>query len=455
MKLFSVSDPESLIDEKIRAMSPGGSLCFAVRYEFAQYYLPGAPAVELVAAVAVEAAGDAVAVMAFVSEAKAEVLDALAASEETPEALRALAATLGVPWLNLSAPLPLVPVCIAKPWGQEIWYTGIEARGQSAVGEGDCNTPLPWLLSLAPRRLLGSADGQPVLLKVLDPLPDEVYGDLYFEMHEQKREVYVVSHVDPKAWPDGTGGIRFGFDQRRRESFGDDAAFRAAYLAAVTAYQTVRREIDERLDGRRREEGIAPDAPLPVTSLRQWQAELAPELLAQEAALRREMEAFTALKPLRVGDLVRVPCRVPHALQHGVRVVEFQTPVYERKILSFAQKVLTQSHWDTAEALERVELGAPREPDPVVLVDDGGVRVEQVALFDDFAVQRVFLDPGSRWTVPPESVSLVMTLVGEARVRERILTPENAVLIPPGSNTVCVAGASLATVLLRAVPRSC
>jgi hypothetical protein len=168
------------------------------------------------------------------------------------------------------------------------------------------------------------------LLKILDPSSTPVLGDLYFELHEEKREVYVVTHIDREAWPDGVGYIRYGFAPERVGQFANEAEFRSAYLAAVQAYESVRRALDSL------PEGAEPDR----------------ELLALEPVLREGMNSFTGLRALRVGDVVEVPLLVPHALLHGVRTVEFQTPTYERKILSFAQKVLTQDHWDTTVGVE-------------------------------------------------------------------------------------------------------
>jgi len=215
-------------------------------------------------------------------------------------------------------PLPLRPTCIPKPWGQEIWYTGVEERGVCCFGDEECRVPIPWLQAVLPDT--GTAGEALVLLKILDPLPTPVKGDLYFELHEEKREVYVVTRVDPQAWPDGTGYIRYGFDPARVRDHASPQQFRASYLQAVAHYESVRRELDA-LEGQPSE-----------------------ALLAREVALRESMNAFTHLRPLAVGDVVVVPLRLPHSLQHGVRTIEFQTPVYERKILSFAQQVLTQDH---------------------------------------------------------------------------------------------------------------
>jgi hypothetical protein len=91
------------------------------------------------------------------------------------------------------------------------------------------------------------------------------------------------------------------------------------------------------------------------------------------------MDDFTWLKPVSVGDVVQVPRLLPHALQHGVRVVEFQTPVYERKILSFGQRVLTQGHWDTEEAVDQMLLRPPAEKSTEILLREEQGQVERVA----------------------------------------------------------------------------
>ena len=138
-------------------------------------------------------------------------------------------------------PLLLEPLSIPKPWGQEIWFTGIEARGVCHFVDGACRTPIPRLQAAVPDATLGSPGTPPVLLKILDPSAEPVTGDLYFELHDEKREVYVVTHVDSEAWPDGVGAIRYGFDPARVAAAGGPAAFRAAYLAAVQDYERIRR----------------------------------------------------------------------------------------------------------------------------------------------------------------------------------------------------------------------
>jgi hypothetical protein len=304
---------------------------------------------------------------------------------------------VGAHRIDLDQPVRLEGVAIAKPWGREIWFTGMEARGESRVMTPAGGLPLPDYLALAPRRLCSGAPL--VLLKILDPRPDPVIGDLYFEVHERKREVYVVTQVDPAAWPAGAGQIRFGMNQALRGRYRDDAAFRAAYLQAVREYEQVRRAIDGG--------GLVPPA--------------------REAGLRAAMESFTAVRELRVGDVVVVPPWLPHALQHGVRVVEFQTPTYERRIISFAQRVLTQDHWDSDAAVARMSVDPPAEPEFAALAPG----VQRIVAFDDFRVWRVTIDPGARFDLPPHPRYLLcMTVEGALTLGDLHLAPEQAAFVP-------------------------
>lgn len=407
-----------------------------------QIHLPGQPVLPLAAAG--ELAPDGRLLRACVTDQ----VDALHNSRA--DSVEALAQALGIAVLDFTAPWRLQPVHIPKPWGQEIWYTGIEARGVAQVVSASGSTPLDWALALDRPQVLGP-HATPNLLKILDPLPDPVFGDLYFELHEQKREVYVVTHVDTAAWPDGVGAIRFGFSAARRAGFASDSDFLDAYREAVRDYHTVRRTIDAELDQFRARYGIALDTPVSAQQTQAWLDALPASLHAEEAALREVMDSFTALRPLRVGDVLAVPLRTPHALQHGVRTVEFQTPVYERKILSFAQKVLTQPHWDTEEALPLVQLDTPPEQPFPLLRDSDGVRVEQVVAFDDFTVLRIYLQPGARFhcTLRGE-YALLMAVVGEVDCAGVALGVEQAVLLPAqaGKMAVCNVAASTAELLL-------
>jgi hypothetical protein len=324
--------------------------------------------------------------------------------------------------LSLDAPIRLKPVSISKPWGRELWYTGMEERGESRVLTADGSLPLSSYLALAPGRLCRRCPV--VLLKILDPAATPVAGDLYFEVHEHKREVYVVTHVSQSAWPDGTGAMRLGMSQARRAEFTDDSEFRHAYLAAVKAYEAVRRRMD-------RGERLAP---------------------ATEARLRETMEGFTALAPLRVGDVVTVHPWLPHSLQHGVRVVEFQTPTYERYILSFGQRVLTQNHWDTEAVLDRIDLEPPRA-DTFEQIAPG---IRQIADFDDFSAFRVEIASGASCPLGVDlPYAVCMGVAGSVSLNGLALGAEEACFVPASALPVTFANraATPAVVLVAAAKR--
>lgn len=303
------------------------------------------------------------------------------------------------PRIDPTQPVRLVPVHIPKPWGQEIWYTGMEERGESFVRIGDAELPLSEYLAHSAGLLANHA---PVLLlKILDPKPQAVAGDLYFEVHEEKQEVYIVTHVDAQAWPGGVGGIRFGMDQDKRKSFRDAHQFRAAYLEAVQAYEKIRRQIDEHG---------------------------ATDLQDDEEQARAHMNSFAAVRDLQVGDVVKVPTWTPHSLLHGVRVVEFQTQTYERYIISFAQQVVTQDHWDSSHAISRMHIDAPA----VEQFDQIEPGIERIATFTDFNVWRVDFAQLTSPLSLPDSVpyAVCMCLTGSIEIGGEHYQPEQACFIP-------------------------
>jgi len=329
-----------------------------------------------------------------------------------------IVAETGIADIDLLSPLRLNTVTIPKPWGQEIWYTGIEERGVCSVQ----GVPLPWILELVGPLLTGTKSLSPILLKILDPLPQEITGDLYFELHQEKREVYIVTHVDKTAWPDSVGKIRYGFNPEKIDSYENEQQFKSAYLASVNEYKNVRQEID-----------LNP-------------AENNPELEAKEESLRKAMDEYTSLKSLRVGDVIQVQPFTPHSLQHGVRVIEFQTPHFERFILSFAQKVLTQDHWDTEEAVQCVRFS---EPDETNTPEDESL----IADFEEFSVTRLALEPGiDKFIEGIEGnvYSLIIGVQGEAKVNNMLLLPEEGFYIPAcvDSLTISNTGTDQATILI-------
>jgi len=400
---------------------------FLARIDHQQNHLPDKPIIELIAAYEISQTP-----ATYISFLVTDQIEAVLRLFEKSVMGREVARELGVAWVELDKGLLLQPVHIPKPWGQEIWYTGIEARGVSHVKSDEGKSPLDWVITAAPQYVLGKQK-IPALLKILDPLADEVVGDLYFEMHEQKQEVYVVTHIDQQAWPTGEGGIRFGFNQPLRKTFASDDAFKQAYLQAVKNYQHVRWQIDALLDKK-----LSPPG----------------DLSKQEKILREKMENFIAIKKLKPGDVVKVPCFTPHSLQHGVRTVEFQTPVYERKILSFAQKVLTQDHWDTEVALAKINLDTPQEHALVVLEKNDALCREQVVEFDDFKVERVTLEKNARFVSASGNYRLLLVVSGEVMIGLQTLGAEQAKLLPAFAGLEINVVSERAVALL-ATPLSC
>ena len=324
------------------------------------------------------------------------------------EDLTAAAKKLGSEPICLTLPLELETVSIQKPWGQEIWYSGIEKRGVSTVK----SVPLPWLLSVF-GDYLGCADS-PMLLKILDPFPEPNLGDLYFEMHEKKIEVYVVTQINPEAWPTGLGKIRYGFNQDVINEFESVDMFRNSYQLAVTEYRLTRNEVDAKIKSLKKQKGLVAGSILTPSQYNEFIAQINPELKAREEQLRQTMYRHTGMRDLSVGDVVTVAPMVPHSLQHGVRVIEFQTPHYERYILSFGQEVLTQGHWDT----DRAIAGAKTEistPEPPVQISPG---LDLIADFDAFKVIRLRLDPGGCAQTQHNNYTIVIGVAGEMSLND-------------------------------------
>jgi hypothetical protein len=425
--------PELLIVQHFQSLAEGESVCLGLQFSFQQYYLPGQPELPLLAVVVVTNNAGQLQLSATVGEPTDNLVAEVQELEASPEAIASWCARVGWPWFAAGSPIALTPVAIPKPWGQEIWYTGIEARGQSLVTAQGCSIPLPWLMAVAPQYWVKGLERKINLLKILDPLPEPVYGDLYFELHEEKQEVYVVTHIDETAWPEGEGGIRFGFKEARRSEYDSVDSFKLAYLNTVNTYWAVRKEIDDRIDGVRKREGVALNAPVSAAQQKRWLQDIPQALLEQEDQARQAMDDFVAVKPLSLGDVVKVPCYTPHSLMHGVRTVEFQTPVYERKILSFAQKVLTQSHWDTQAAVDIMDIEVPAAAPLRVLHSDAQICLEEIVDFDDFTVLRLTLAPQSQYHFDKAcAYSLLMSLSSGVVVNDVALAAEGAVMMPSG-----------------------
>ncbi len=393
----------------------------------------------------------------------AEGLRALITHEPVEASSQAEAARIsGAVLLDLAQPLPLYPVHVDKPWGQEIWFSGVEARGVSLVGHPSAGIPLPELLALAPEWICRGRERELILLKILAPHADPDFGQLYFELHERKREAYVVLNVDAAAWPQGTGEVRVGFDAARRQQLGDEG-LRTAFADAVAAYEATRREIDAVIDDLQANANVAPGSVLPLQQARALLAQVPAHLQARELQQRNTMQAFTSIQSLRAGDVLNLPTHVPHALQHGVRVVEFQTPTFERRILYFTQKVHTQPDWDTAQAIAMMKLDAPQLQRTSALTNAGEVFVETIVDFPDFRVLRVHLparsDASARQTPscfrpPATDYALCMCIDGEIAIGRGRFGREQACLVPAVATALAVENCGNAgTVFLWAIPK--
>lgn len=436
---------------------------FAVRFVHDANYLAGQPQQDLLALISISLSNH----QSVIPDVSISIFpcssDRLHEVELVPanvESMVRYCREQGFPLVRISSPLLLEPVYIPKPWGQEIWYTGIETRGQARViGDGG-SLPLPWVMEFLRDQLAMTVAEQLILLKVLDPLADERYGDLYFELHEQKQEVYVVTHVDKCAWPDGRGSIQLGFDPAMRAQYLTWNAFKDAYRKAVKDYEKTRRAIDAVLDQKKQELGIALDQPVAVDQLKLWVKQLSQDieykdLVVREQDLKDAMDRFIAHLPLSIGDVVAVPRLVPHALQHGVRVVEFQTPVYERKILSFGQKVLTQQHWDTDEALSLVDINAEHLLPPVIVYESDDIQIHRIVNFDEFEVRRIALNGIHHFDV--ERYCLLMVLEGDVIIGDdaaaATLASGDVALIPANTHAGHRLKSSAGCLLLQAIPR--
>jgi len=304
------------------------------------------------------------------------------------------------PWINMHAPVLLHTHREPKPWGAEVWFTGIEKRGVSTV-QTVCGQhfSLPVFLTMQ-----AGPQGRPVtppLLKILEPQPNRSCGSLYIEVHEQKWETYIVTGVARELYPDGEGELLFGFSEAKLKEFGgNEAAFREALLENVRSYEVLRRALDGE---------IPPSEASSLTS-----HSTVKEQSERAEVLWQRVRSFFNVRRVRVGDVIQVPPFVPHSLQAGVQVVEFQTPTYERLILAFNQKVLTQSHWDSERAIGTARFG---DFESSAVREHSGWQT--IVRFPEFTVCRGELAPDGYLPVSSSSNklhSLVFVISGEMAI---------------------------------------
>jgi hypothetical protein len=299
-------------------------------------------------------------------------------------------------------PMRLQQLRIPKPWGYEGWYTGVEQRGVTCFADEQGATELPYALNLFPESLLAHQESPLILLKTLNPVPKVILGDLYLELHKEKWEVYIVIAIDERAWPDGVGQVRAGLHpellQTYQQQHGDGwwPAYQKDFRGAIQNYETLRRQLDEHLDQERSRLGYGLNQALSPEEMQELLSTIPEHLQQEEAKLRLAAEAYVGSCPVRVGDVVSFPTWQMHSLQHGVRVIEFQTPHYERMIVMFGQKVLTQDHWNTEEALAGMKPEVYYPPQPELIWQQDGACCERVVDFPDFDAFRLHVPAGQR-----------------------------------------------------------
>jgi mannose-6-phosphate isomerase class I len=86
--------------------------------------------------------------------------------------------------------------------------------------------------------------------------------------------------------------------------------------------------------------------------------------------------------------------------------------VYERFIISFDQKVLTQSHWDVENAFDIMKLKTPEDKLLPILTESDQFKEEEVVNFSDFKVSRVTISESYRLSTNNKH-ALVYVLKGQ------------------------------------------
>ena len=306
--------------------------------------------------------------------------------------------------LSSGKPLSLQTVRIPKPWGYEEWYTGVEKRGVACIRTAEGSTELPYALSLFRQGSLKNHAEQLILLKSLNPSPQAVLGDLYLEMHEKKWEVYLVTKINLLAWPSGVGIIKAGLHPQKvktyQRSWGNHwlSPYLKDFETSIAAYESTRRQIDQLLDDMKKGEHCDPHLPSPPESTLPFLKKVPYVLQNEEKQRREDLYSFVGDHPVKVGDVIIFPPYHMHSLQHGIRVIEFQTPHYERLILMFGQKVLTQDHWDTKKAFSMMKPEVYQSPPLQELGKTEEWQKEHLVDFPNFTVERVLILPGGEYS---------------------------------------------------------
>ena len=296
-------------------------------------------------------------------------------------------------------------------------------------------------------------------------------------MHKQTMGLDYVHHIqqphwfeegadlDPQAWPSGKGEILAGLNpeviSRYRERYGENWSEPCLrdFQEQIREYEIIRRELDQLLDRLKKEVGLSESEAISPEQMTELEQKLPEDLRQKEKELRQKAYAYIGRVSVEVGDVVTFPALQVHSLQHGIRVIEFQTPHYERLIVMFAQKVLTQNHWDTDRAMDLINTEPYRLPEPQLLTEEDGYLEERIVDFPDFSSERIRMDENiSRKFQCEGRYHLIICVKGKLRLESQSgssleLLPEEAVFLPASTSFYRVTNSGAdSMIFLRAVP---
>ena len=248
---------------------------------------------------------------------------------------------------------------------------------------------------------------------------------------------------------------------RYRERYGENWSEPCLrdFQEQIREYEIIRRELDQLLDRLKKEVGLSESEAISPEKMTELEQKLPEDLRQKEKELRQKAYAYIGRVSVEVGDVVTFPALQVHSLQHGIRVIEFQTPHYERLIVMFAQKVLTQNHWDTDRAMDLINTEPYRLPEPQLLTEEDGYLEERIVDFPDFSSERIRMDENiSRKFQCEGRYHLIICVKGKLRLESQSgssleLLPEESVFLPASSSFYRVTnfGAD-SMIFLRAVP---
>lgn len=339
----------------------------------------------------------------------------------------------GIAYLESSKPYRLSPIEIKKPWGKEVWYTGIERRGVSSLKTPSGYLPLHYVNAVLPKRLKGSAfDSDVILLKILKT-KSNARGDLYIELHKKKEEVYVVDSIDQKVYKNKEAPLLYGMDEEKIKKMGLES-YKKLLLDEITSYEKHREKVDAQFHELCQKEGIDLNACLDEKQDKLLYGQIPKEIIQKDLKDYQKIRSFFGKSLLREGSVVRIEKGVPHSIPHGVRVVEFQNAYYERKIIAFNQKVLTQKRWDTKEALDVMKKSSPLN-EPNIFYEGDNYLERELAKFEDYTVDEIVIHPGYRHVNYAADFYQILYCLGnslevETEMDSMMLQKSEAIFIP-------------------------